>query len=483
MKTLLEHLEAEGEVFSPKLRSAFRTLERRVAELEALVRSQAEEIRELRRQVKQNSSNSSLPPSSDLPHQKPARQKKKSGRRRGAQPGHEPHQRRRVPPERVDRVIDHYPERCRHCGDAFTVHRSERRPERRQVIEVPPIRALVTEHRLHRLRCRSCGTRTRGRAPAAVVGPVSFGARLVALCAMLTVRLRASRRNLQRVLGDLLDVEPPCVGQVQTLLEEASAACLGAYAEVRTRMRASPAVGVDESGWSLRGRPRWLWTAVTGELSFFRLAERRSGWARQRLLGRGYSGIVTSDRLGAYNALPPPKRQLCWAHLRRDFAAWQDYSGSAEEVASAAEQCAEELFRHWHAFRDGACSRTQLRERLEPVQKRLRESLEAGPSCEVSRVRKNCKQLLALWPALWSFATYAEVEPTNNEAERALRAGVIWRKTSFGSGSGRGMRMVERLLTVAETCKKQKRDLLTYLSAAIDAHRSNRLAPSVFLTP
>jgi transposase len=112
------------------------------------------------------------------------------------------------------------------------------------------------------------------------------------------------------------------------------------------------------------------------------------------------------------------------------------------------------------------------------VQEKLRDLLEEGSGCGVSKVQKSCKQLLGLWPALWSFAHHAEVEPTNNEAERTLRAGVIWRKTSFGSQSGRGMRLVERLLTVAETCKKQQeKSLLCYLTALIEAYRSGSPAP------
>lgn len=483
MKSLLEPLEAEGESCTPKMRSAFRALEARVAELEALVRSQAEEIRELKRRLKQNSANSSLPPSSDLPDRKPQRRKKKSGRRRGAQPGHEAHRRRLLPEEWVDQVEDHYPTHCRHCGHCFALWQEVGPPERRQVIELPEVKACLTEHRLHRLLCPDCGAVTPAMAPPAVSGSLSFGARLVAFAALLTVRLRASRRNLHQVLQDLLDLRPPCVRQLQALLEEASAACLPAYQEVQRTIRSSRAVGVDESAWSLRSRSYWLWAAATPRLSYYRLQRRRSGWARERLLGRRYGGIVTSDRLGAYNGLPPPQRQLCWAHLLRDFADWQSYEGAAERIARAAEQCAQDLFVHWHGYKRDAYERTELQRRLVPVQERLRGLLEEGRVCGVSRVQKSCTQLLELWPALWTFAHHAEVEPTNNEAERTLRAGVIWRKTSFGSQSGRGLRLVERLLTVAETCKKQKKDLLGYLTSAITAYRLSLPAPLLLSTP
>jgi transposase len=278
-------------------------------------------------------------------------------------------------------------------------------------------------------------------------------------------------------------VGSPSVGQLQALLEEASAACRVAYAEVQAAMRGSAAVGVDETSWYLRGRSYWLGAAATERLSFYHLDKRRSGWARERLLGRSYAGIVLSDRLGAYNGLPPPQRQLCWAHLLRDFADWQSYGGRVEALAREAERCAQELFEHWHGYLDVQYDRAELERRLGPLQERLRACLEEGRACSVSRIRKNCKQLLALWPALWTFARHRDVEPTNNETERTLRAGVIWRKTSFGSPSGRGLRLVERFLTVAETCKKQGRDLLGFLTTSLQAHHGAGPYPRLLPTP
>lgn len=98
-------------------------------------------------------------------------------------------------------------------------------------------------------------------------------------------------------------------------------------------------------------------------------------------------------------------------------------------------------------------------------------------------MRKLAYTLLGLWEALWSFAEHEGVEPTNNLSEQALRSGVIWRKTSFGSQSERGLRLVERLLTVAETARKQQQDLLEFLTAAVAAHRSGHLPPALLRTP
>lgn len=474
----VEHLERAGEVLSPAVRAAILALEAQLEAALGRIAALEAHIRELERRLSQNSTNSSLPPSKDPPGNAP-RAKKKSGRRRGAQPGHEAHRRSLVPLERVDELQEHYPEQCRHCGHGFALWQEVGRPERRQVIELPEVRARIIEHRLHRLLCPCCQAVTAAEAPAGVGAPVVFGAHLGAFAAVVTVRLRVSRRNLHALLGDLLDVEPPCVGQLQALLEEASQAALPAYRQVRAALRHSPAVGVDETGWRLRGRPYWLWGATTRRLSFYRLARRRNRLALCRLLGWDYPGIVGSDRLSTYAGRDPRRRQHCWAHLRRDFRDWQSRGSVARAIGTGAEVEAGRIFHHWHRFGRGEIDRAELKRALRLPKARFTRLLYRGALCGEAKLEKTCEQLLLSWEALWSFVEHPQVEPTNNETERALRAGVIWRKTSFGSQSGRGLRFVERLLTLAETCKKQAIDLLGYLRGAILARRLGHPPPAL----
>jgi transposase len=190
---------------------------------------------------------------------------------------------------------------------------------------------------------------------------------------------------------------------------------------------------------------------------------------------------MTSDRLSSYGHRDPRRRQLCWAHLKRDFVGWQKRGGEAEGIGIQAEAEAKRIFHLWHRFHRGEIDRRQLRMAMQLPKARFTRLLYRGAGCGERKVEKTCEQLLLAWPALWSFATHEFVHPTNNEAERALRSGVIWRKTSFGSQSGRGLRLIERLLTVAETCKKQKRDLLDYLTSAITAYRLGHSAPLLLL--
>lgn len=477
MKSMIEQLEAEGEVLSPAVRAALASLEAQL--LAALAR-----IAELERRLGRTSRNSSLPPSQDPPSAghapKPSGKKKRT---KGGQPGHKAHHRSLLPPERVSHRVEHWPSTCAHCQTPLREGlREVGLPERRQVLDLPPIRVEVSEHRLHRLRCPHCRKTTAAAAPSGVGPGTTFGARLVALSATLTVRLRASRRNLSAVLSDLLDVPAPCAAELQELLDEISHSVLPAYREVRRSLRSSAAVHVDETGWSCKGQRSWLWAGATQGLSFFRLAPRRNRQALLRLIGRRYRGILISDRYSVYRAHPPEQRQICWAHLTRDFRDWQGRGPTGEALGARAEAEAGRLFHLWHLHRRQEISRADLCRKIRPLKARLTRLLYRAAECGEGRIERTATELLISWPALWSFVRHEGVEPTNNEAERSLRTGVIWRKTSFGSQSGRGMRLVERLLTVAETCRKQKKNLLDYLTDALAAARAGTPAPALIPT-
>src|SRR5439155_17443257 len=116
-------------------------------------------VQALEARLGQNSTNSSRPPSSDPPATPPRPPAPPTGRRRGGQPGHPPHQRAVVPPEQVDQIVAHWPTHCRGC-QAPLAPQAAGEPVRHQVTELPPVRAVVTEHQLHHVQCAACGTTT-----------------------------------------------------------------------------------------------------------------------------------------------------------------------------------------------------------------------------------------------------------------------------------------------------------------------------------
>jgi transposase len=444
-------------------------LAERVAAQDAQIARLTARLEELERRLNRTSRNSSLPPSQDPPSAPERTRAPSSGRSQGAQPGHPGHGRPLQPIESVDAVIDHWPERCG-CGHLFS--RAEREPvgesARHQVSELPEIAVLVTEHRLHRLRCPDCGSTAHAEL-AAEVPAGAFGPRLEAAIATLSVRNRVSRRDVPELLGELFGVRV-ATGTVDAIVQRAGAALAGPYAELLAHVRSAPAVNVDETGWRLRGGKRTLWGAFTARAALLRIAPDRHERELGALLGEEFAGIACSDRWWAYNAFEPEQRQVCWSHLLRDFTAHAEGSAAQREFGEAGLQIAERLFGAWQQFQQGG-DRPALRRALAPLKRELRTLLEAHARKRArhQHTRSFAKNLLKLWPALWTFAEVAGVEPTNNAAERGLRRAVIYRKLSLGSQSEEGERMIERLLSVSQTCRLQRRSLFAYLAEVLTA--------------
>lgn len=469
--SIVQELEAAGETLSPAVRAALVALETRVHELEA-------RVEELEARLAMNSTNSSKPPSCDPPGT--ARHRRRaSGRKRGGQKGHAGAHRSLLPPERVDEVVEHRPAACRHCHHALDGAPEVGRPSVHQVVELPKIRAEVTEHRAPLLSCPRCGKRTRGQIPRAVTCS-HFGPQLVAMGAMLISRFRLSRRDLEAFCTDLLDVPAPSLGTTQAFANEAAAALLPAYRQVRRAVRRSKHAGVDETGWKLRDKSRWIWTAATPRATLYHLGRSRSKRDLHRLVGHGYSGIVTSDRWRTYKVCA--HRQLCWAHLQRNLEGLALRGTDAAGFARwGLAECAR-IFDAWQALKCGELDRQGLQQKLAPIRARLGRLIARGAEGSDRKVAAFCRDMKAHWDALWTFASEEGVEPTNNAAERALRRAVLWRKCCFGSQSGRGLRFVERMLTITETCRQNHANVLEYLTRAIVAHRHGGPAPRLLPT-
>ena len=459
--------------------AALLTLSKQITELTERLREQEGRIAELERHLNRNSRNSSLPPSADPPEAPERKRAPSSGRRRGAQHGHKGHGRHLQPIEAVDEVVDHWPERCR-CGHRFTAEerRPARAPARHQVAELPWVAVTITEHRLHRLRCPDCGTITRAKLPPDVP-PGAFGPRLCAAITTLAVRNRISRRDTVELAGELFGARL-AAGSVDAILGRTAAALAEPYEELLEQIRASPAVNVDETGWRLRGSKRTLWGALTHAGAVFRIAADRHEREAKALLSERFAGIACTDRWWAYNYLDPKWRQVCWAHLARDFTAHSEGLGAQKEFGEAGLTLTKRLFLAWDEYRaDG--DRERLAERIAPLRQELRRLLTAAArkSPRNRRHRGLAKNLLKCWPALWTFASVPGVEPTNNHAERGLRGAVIYRKLSLGSQSEEGERTIERLLSASVTCRLQGRSLFAYLSDVLAASIRGDPIPSL----
>lgn len=458
-------------------------LERLPPEAQSLVAALLAENAELRSRLSalearlgKNPRNSSLPPSTEHPHQKPPPQTKRR-RKRGGQRGHKRHERALVPTEDCSEVLVLRPQSCRRCGGHLAEAGLE--PRRHQVWELPKIKPLVTEYQRHRLKCPGCGITTEAKLPEGV--PVGqSGPRLVAFTALLMAYFRQSRRRTALFVQSLLGT--PCsVGLTVRHQNLASEALAGCYAELLAALPQTDFANVDETATKEDRQKAWLWTAVSAYVTVFAVRLSRAACVVKELLGENYAGVVGSDRYAGYDHCD--KRQLCWAHLVRDFRAMSEAEGRAGRIGRQLLQAAEELFRHWHKARDGTIRGWTMRRRLSRLRGRVHRLLKRGVRCGHAPSAGTCAHLLERFEHLWTFTKEAGVEPTNNAAERALRHAVIWRKLSFGTQSAAGSRFVERTLTVIETCRQQRRCPLEFVTATIAAHFAGHKAPSLLTEP
>jgi transposase len=461
-------------------------LEKQIGEKDKQIGEKEKQIADLERQLalrKQNSTNSSKPPSSDgLAGESRLRgRRKKSRRKPGGQPGHRGAHRSLVPADRVDEIRHILPEQCQRCGNHLPTELEQAQtigaPQRHQVSELPPLRAHITEYQCHGVVCSQCGASTRAVLPQELKG--NFGPQLTALIAYLTVVCRMPRRVVEALLQQVLGVEMS-LGSTQKCWEEASQAVALPCQELEEQLKDQPVLNVDETGWRTNGDKRYLWAFVALQFVVYTVAGTRGSKVLARLLGAVFRGVLCSDRFRAYLKYHSGKAQFCWAHLKRNLLGILDLSknSAVERFCRDALAAHARLFRLWHKFRGGQIDRRQLLLRSIPIQKRIFSLAEQHLDSPHREVGNLARALFEHNERLFTFLEQEGVEPTNNSAERALRTGVQWRKICFGNRSARGELATARLLTVAETCELQKLSILAYLTSAIACHRRRqRSAP------
>jgi transposase len=454
------------------------TMKTQIAMLQGQIARLETEVARLREQVNKNSRNSSKPPSSDGP-QTPSRPKAEpTGRKAGGQKGHHGHGRKLKPPEQVQHFVVCKPDICHQCGALLLG--ADAHPRRHQVSELPKIEPVITEYQLHTLTCLACGAETSGNWPEEMPKG-SLGPRTQAMIGYLGGRFGMSDRDVVELMEVGFHTEIG-LGSVPAQEQAVSAALKVAVEEAKTYARGQASVNMDETGWHEKGKPAWLWVGATSLVTIFMLLATRSAAGIQRLLGEDFAGILGSDRWTAYNGFDPSRRQVCWAHLKRDFQALFERGGESRVIGKLLLKQTELMFSYWHRVRDGTLSRTEFSALVQPIRREVKALLQLGLRLNQSTTRKTCANILKLEPALWTFVDHVGIEPTNNAAERPLRRGVLWRKHCFGTQSEQGSLFVERILTVVLSLRQQKRDVLEFLTQVCHARNCAAHSPSLLPT-
>jgi len=388
--------------------------------------------------------------------------------------GHAGRTRKLLPQSEVDEVVEHRPAACRSCGSLLD-QQGAVLCGRHQVAELPQRAVLISEHRSYVCRCGKCGAISRSVIPDHVTAS-GVGERLCGAIGLLSAWVKGSKRAVAEVLGEVLGC-PIALGSISAREEELSHALAEPYGRLVSKIAAAPLKHVDETGWKLAGKSRWLFVAAGASEAVFGIEKTRTHPALRRFLGGKIQGIFCTDRLGIYDRLPQRSRGLCWAHIKRDFVALEERGGKSGAIGREGLRICRDVFALWRDFKQRRMARRVMQRRLGPLRREMNKLLEEGGGCGIKKTAGFCRALLKREKALWRFASTRGLEPTNNLAERMLRPAVIWRKKSFGSVSQGGCHYASRMLSVIQTLRLRRRSVLEYLAQAVADHRRGLPAP------
>lgn len=450
----------------------------RLAAQEEVIAELRAQVAKLTEQLSRNSTNSHLPPSSDGPgggSRVGRRKKKPSVRKRGGQRGHKGTHRRLLPPEMVDTCHVVAPSHCEGC--AGTVVSVAGQVRRFQQVDIRDGKRHVEEWKLHDGHCSRCGTRTRLPFGEAAVPASAFGPGLAAVVVVLTGVYHLSRRQAQSALLDLFGISIS-LGSVSHLEGRASDALKPAYDEARAAVEEALVKHTDATTWLRGGSMMSLWVlACTSATLYTILGDGKKDTIRP-FFG-ALEGILVSDRAPVFGFWAMKERQICWAHLIRKFVAFSERDGPEAGIGAELLGLAGILFEYWHGFRQGKLTRDELQIWMEPVQRHVHALLQRAEAADYPEVSGSCRDILGHAEALWTFVDHEGVEPTNNHAELMLRPFVLWRKKSFGTQSKRGEQFAERIMTVAQTARKQSVNVLDFLVRTLRTHARGGAKPQL----
>ena len=425
------------------LKATIEKLELTVKELLEVNAFLRKRVIELEDKLNIDSSNSGLPTSKEI-YRKEKKSRPKSSRKIGAQPLHKHNgYKNRIP----DKIIEVLPEEsvCK-CGnilelaEEYTIH---------QKLEIPEIKPYVREYRLRKKLCSYCNKEYRGKlADYKILGPNAHS-----IISSLTGCFNNSKRDLQSILSQIFNLDIS-LGLISNSERRVSEKLESTYDKLSAECRSSTSLHVDETGHNNQGKRHWCWVLANKAVTVFKLASSRGRKVIEGLLP-SYSGMIISDRYAVYNHFDPKKRQICLAHLRRDF---KRFAHSRNALLSRFGynllSSLDLVFAVYNGYRDGKVNKEYCFRKIRKLKKRIFIYLNKvryySDSEQASRVAANIQKSFDM---MWRFTEDLSIPPTNNFAERQIKHHVKYRKNSLFTWSDRGDRFLERIKTIYATAK------------------------------
>jgi transposase len=419
-----------------------------IAKLRAEIDALKKELEKYEKPPK-NSSNSSMPPSSDL--KKKYSQREKTGRKTGGQAGHEGIT--RMLSENPDEIIPIYPIVCPHCN-SVDFELIERVKERRQEVDIPKIQPVITEYQQKAGICTCCGKRSLGEFPQRINAPIQIGERTEAIVGYLHVEHHQSYDRVQRILTDLFGLEIS-EGTVKSKLDNLKTLLEPEYNNILENLKNSSVIGSDTTGTRIESKNAQLWTFQNKFYTYLKSGFSKAFKIIEEIIGKEFQGYWISDR-DPTQLKVEALHQLCNSHLIRDCR----YAIEAYESRWA--KILKQILQDSISFRK---KRGNEFNPLEPddfresqkFKQRLEELFQKPPPDEE---RKLFNALGGRQDQILMFLNNPAVPYDNNGSERALRNRVIHRKVTGGFRTFNGAYTHDVIASVIETAKKQGRNIL-----------------------
>lgn len=398
-------------------------LENRVVELEAENKQLKEENCKFKKRLSKyetpkNSKNSSKPPSSDFP--KPAKTsslRKKSGKKPGGQKGHIGNTLKIV--SNPDIITNHQASYCTCCGNDLSIIVGEY-AGKRQVIDIPPIQPVITEHRIFHKQCR-CGTLNKGNYPSEVNAPVSYGAGVQALIGYMSARQYMPYERLKEFLHTVLGINISS-GGINQLIGKITAKAKPYYEQIRKKILSGKIIGADETGTNVNGKLHWAWVFQNPDATFLSIHTKRGFAAMEEIMPEGFkNNTLVTDCWKSYFMTDANNHQLCTAHLLREL----EYFCQKYPKNNWAFQM-RTLIKNALSINKGQCTDKKPSDISDRFQALLKQELDE----EVKEVQTFQNRLKKYEQYLFNFLINPDIPPDNNASERAVRNFKVKQKVS-----------------------------------------------------
>ncbi len=448
-----------------------------IEELKEQIKSYGIRMEEVERQLKQNSRNSSKPPSSDM--HKPKRKRKPAlpgkGKKKGGQKGHKGNTLKMVSTEEADEVSALKPERCK-CGK-----RLRRQPmelhSRRQIFDIPDPRLFIHEFQLYKCSCPDCGRENYGRYPERVKAPVQYGERIKSLLAMLSVKYNLSHEKISELMGDLYG-QPVNGGTIQSSIKKAAKKSEPVVFRIKEKLVKQPVVHLDETGLQVNNKSWWLHIVSSKLWTYLHVNKSRG----QEALKEGfkeiydYKGILVHDCWKSYWSIKGSLHSLCGCHLLRELKEQMEsgriWAGQMHTLlmklyksAQAGRKIHKRSY-EWRQYKQ-ICRLAMKEEPLPVKNPRGRPKKTKGRNL-AERLEKYQEEVLR-------FAREDEVPFTNNQAERDFRHVKGKMKVAGCFRSGHGAHYYALLQSLFSTWRKQGYNVFRELQALLKGEETDFL--------